>query len=102
MNLDKLNKVMDKVRYLLLTYPNTRDNDLRLCYMYWNRERTQDLTEIKASEFLILMNAGGYTKESTIKRARRKINELEPLTRGKSYNNRKKQETEVRNNINKL
>lgn len=100
MDLSNFKTVKDKVRQLLILKPESKDNDIRLKYYFWQIELGVSLNKISASKLLELEFKGRLTDSSTILRARRQLNEKEPETRGKSYNNRKNKEIEVRNQIN--
>lgn len=72
-------KVYDKVKYFLEAFPQTRDSDKLLIYLYWNNQQLRvfgkqgDLTK----EFLL----GSATSSETIRRCRQKIQEENPELR---------------------
>lgn len=90
-----------KVYELLMTLPSTRDCDNKLIAFY-HAEEVGGLDAIKnlsAYEYLKLIIANKLTNPSNISRARRKIQETYPETRGLQYEKRKLREKEVRENI---
>ena len=96
--LKKLEKTMDKVKYLLQNFSHLRDDDNRLVANIWNNELSH-LKQNDVIDFLLLYSQGRITTADTITRARRKIQELHPELRGKNYNKRHVTQKKVRKNI---
>lgn len=89
-----------KVKYLLETYPIARDHDSILCTSYWRFETGKDMSDVNVIELFSLIETNNATPQSTILRARRKINQEYPSTRGKFYKSRKERASEIRGSIN--
>ncbi len=100
--IDQLKDKKQKVEHLLKTKPLTRDDDNLLLATYWYFEIRESIENLSAVEFLRLLTEGRLTGSETIRRVRQKLQEQNPTLRGKSYKARKKEETEVRNEIGKL
>lgn len=85
----------DQVREILIKYPSTRDDDMKLygVFMWQNQLISQSETFYQVC---------GSAKERQlptyegITRSRRKVQEREPELRGKRYADRKKEEEEYR------
>ena len=75
---------------------------MELTLVFWESELNKDLRDISALSLLMDINHKKATPQSTILRARRQLNQLEPETRGKSYKGRKENETVITQNINKI
>lgn len=88
------NTVRDKVKMILEKYPETRDNDHMLVWMYWTNMREDMSVLLDINKF--------YKLDSwdTISRIRRKIQEENESLRGKRYYERKKLQT-IHSEINK-
>lgn len=99
--INKIKNIQPLVKQLLEKYPDLRDSDDRL---YVNLIVLADPVlrnpNTTANYFLSLMSKGEYPSFESISRARRKVQELHPELRGKSYKGRKEKEVEVRENIN--
>ena len=100
----KKNDVKEMVISLLNNQPHLRDNDERLIATFQMYEigGKEKLQTISAFEFLKMIIDKKLTSGSTISRARRKIQETMPETRGINYEKRKKREKEIRKNVNDL
>lgn len=93
----KIKSNYDKVEWFLINKPFTRDSDLKLIAIWWRNEAVkQGLYE---EDFLEDFAKGKYTTPEAITRARRKVQELNPHLRGKSYKTRKENEQKVREQI---
>jgi hypothetical protein len=94
----------DKVRELLIEFPDYRDDDLRLiaAFYYSNYGKHSTFENMTAMEFLMNFSKGVYISPDQITRIRRKLQEQEEGLRGKKYNERHKNELEVRDEIKEL
>lgn len=103
--MQELKTTILKVESLLLKHPILRDDENRLCATYWNIQLKSyglALESMTALDFLKMMSEKKLTPESTITRARRKVNQDNEETRGKSYKGRKEKEIEYRQEINNI
>ena len=90
-----------KIEELLKKYPSTRDNDSLLVATYHKLEIGSEKFEtLSAREYLTKIINGELITADTITRGRRKIQELNPELRGKTYIERQKNSIEMRNRIN--
>lgn len=95
-----MKKHKDKVRELLVEYPEYRDDDLRLiASFYFANYGRNNLQNLTAMEFLMNFSKGVYLPPDQITRIRRKLQEQEPELRGKKYYERHKSELETRDQI---
>lgn len=101
MNLKQFKTTKDKVRALINEKPYLKDDDNELCLVFWGHETGCNMAFTSVMSLLDDISSGWATPQSTILRARRQLNQLEPETRGKSYKGRKENEEEIRKNINK-
>jgi len=61
---NKIEKTLDKVKYILRTYPETRNNDNKLCQMYWQEfDKVESLNDLQYA-----------TPAEAIRRSRQLIN----------------------------
>lgn len=93
----------DTVRKFLVQYPQLRDSYKKLATQIWYVELRQlgcVPSQISATDFFSLYTSGKLSNEETIQRARRKLQESEPMLRGVNYGDRKREEKEVREQIN--
>ena len=100
--IDDLNETGKEVYRLLMKYPHLKDSDRRLvatyhCYEVGGKE---NLSKMSAVEYLDAIIQSRLTNPDTITRARRKVQEEHPEARGEKYLKRKKNESEVREQIN--
>ena len=101
--LSDINETGSEVYRLLMKYPHLRDNDQRLVATFHNYEvgGTKILSSMTAIEYLNAIIESRLTNPETITRARRKVQEEYPETRGGKYLKRKKAEYEIREQISK-
>jgi hypothetical protein len=72
-----------------MNIPETRDHDHALCYIIWAEEfksRGIHIDDVTIPSMMIHMHSGLISKQSTIERCRRNINQKHKDTRGRSYN----------------
>lgn len=91
-----MKKTIERVKEILTTYPNARDDDRLLVKMIWYVETPITLT---VCDFLDYYCEGAITSESTIRRARRKVQELYPELRGKKWHERHAQQEQVKKEL---
>lgn len=102
----KFKQVMSWVERELRLNPETNDSDSLLCAIIWYKQyEAIKHAFVDPDDYITflrrLINKELFTPES-ITRARRKLQELYPELRGKTYFKRKRKQTEVKNYINKL
>jgi hypothetical protein len=77
-----------RVKKALESNSNCRDNDSTLCAFIWDEDCKnigEDFKSISAIQFLHLVDTGKISKQQSILRSRRNINNKNYVTRGKSY-----------------
>ena len=72
-----------KVEWILRKHPLSMDNDHHLLGNYWQYE-------CKGGDFFSLIKAGKLTPAASILRARRKVQEDNPMLRGANYQGKKR------------
>jgi hypothetical protein len=104
MNFENLEDVKSIVEGLLINNPKTRDSDnlLVATYYFYEVGGKAVLQNQSAYDFLKNMSAGSLTSFESISRARRKIQEQNPLLRGNNYKQRKESSEQIRENIKNL
>ena len=86
-----------KIRTLLETNLETRDNDNLLISLIWESE----LNHNNLATFFEDFKNGKHTSSESIRRARQKLQEQNEELRGVTYNDRQRKGHEVRQTINK-
>lgn len=87
----------NRIKWILETYPDTKDNDKTLCWKYWSHFEFQDDINYgyygdNTNTIKLTMSFHEYqlcTSESSITRARRQLQRFHPELRGSEYNKRK-------------
>jgi hypothetical protein len=104
MNFKNLKDVKSIVEELLIKNPKTRDSDnLLVATYYFYEEGGKDFLQNQtAYDFLKKMSDGKLTSFESISRARRKIQEQNPLLRGNNYKERKENSDDIREKIKNL
>lgn len=92
-------KYKDIVFDLLSKHPVLRDNDTLLISLVWNTQLEQKDYE-GSRDFLDVMLLGYLAKPESVTRARRKIQEDNPLLRGKTHGKRQEEQSNVLNQLN--
>ena len=77
--------LLDNVKNVLLTRESSRDSDMRLCYFIWRDFESTNTNEIMATKLLEMLDKRQISSIESIGRARRKIQEEHPETRGSNY-----------------
>ena len=94
----KISKLVDRVQDVLNDDDKARDNDYRLeCIIY---SKYFDLSKINVLEFYHKLNDSKIPSPASIRRARRKCQELYPNTRGKKYDLRQHKQKDVKDDLN--
>jgi len=94
-------KYKDIVFDLLSKHPVLRDNDTLLISSVWDVQLEQKDYE-GSRDFLDVMRLGYLAKPESVTRARRKIQEDNPLLRGKTHAKRQEEQLNVLNQLKKL
>lgn len=103
---DRLNNMIDMVKYVLEQNYEARDNDILLQkvihYNEYKRKGLEyNLQQRSWLEYLNDVTEGTISRPETIRRARRKCQELHSTTRGDKYDSRKAKQSEVRESLKK-
>ena len=101
---DQLNNMIDMVKYVLEKNYEARDNDILLQKVihyneYKRKGMEYNLKQRTWLEHLDDITEGTISRPETIRRARRKCQELHPTTRGRKYESRKAKQSEVRDSL---
>ena len=101
--------MQDKVKAILLEKAVTRDNDFYLMYSLWldefNNLKTEKMNHLDSFDhvdvlrLMRLLNEKKLTHPSAITRARRKVQETHPLTRGKLWEKRHQEQLQVQRDL---
>ena len=99
-----LSTMIEKVKYVLENNSEARDNDVILqkvihCHEYKRKGMEYNLKQRTWLEHLDDIAEGTITRPETIRRARRKCQELHPTTRGRKYESRKAKQSEIRDSL---
>ena len=99
-----LSNMIEMVKYVLESNQEARDNDILLQkVIHYNEYRKKgmeyNLQQRSWVEYLGDITKGTISKAETIRRARRKCQELYPTTRGRKYESRKAKQSEVREGL---
>jgi hypothetical protein len=100
----KINDMQVVVKQLLEMYPTYRDDDRKLVAHVWMMQvgGDREMANIDLYSFMKKwVDDDDIVSPDTITRARRKLQQLHPNLRGETYLKRHREETDVRNNINK-
>ena len=95
-------KMQDKVKEILIRMSHCRDSDVYLIYEIWKQELAKynyDINNMKLVPVLKLWFNKEISHPSAIMRARRKVQEEHEETRGKVYEERHKQQKQVREDL---
>lgn len=95
----------EEVHRLLLETTRLRDCDMLLSLVFWNKELKKmnfDIKKKTAEELMLVMYQKKLTKQSTIQRCRRLVNEMNEETRGLSWKLGRKLEPEVRQELKQI
>ena len=100
----KINKMIDMVKYILEKNTEARDDDILLQKVihyneYKRKGMEYNLKQRSWIEHLDDITEGIISRPETIRRARRKCQQLHPTTRGKKYESRKAKQSEVKEGL---
>jgi predicted SprT family Zn-dependent metalloprotease len=99
-----LSNMIEMVKYVLESNQEARDNDVLLQKVihyneYKRKGMEYNLKQRTWLEHLDDITEGTISRPETIRRARRKCQELYPTTRGRKYESRKAKQSEVREGL---
>ena len=99
-----LSTMIEKVKYVLESNREARDNDVLLQKVihyneYKRKGMEYNLKQRPWVDYLEDITKGTISKAETIRRARRKCQELHPTTRGRKYESRKAKQSEIRDSL---
>tara|TARA_R100000742_G_C4247452_1_gene66162 strand:+ start:181 stop:552 length:372 start_codon:yes stop_codon:yes gene_type:complete len=99
-----LNNMIDMVKYVLEKNQEARDNDILLQkVIHYNEYRKKgmeyNLKQRTWLEHLDDITSGTISRPETIRRARRKCQQLYSTTRGKKYDSRKAKQGEIKEKL---
>ena len=95
-------KMQDRVKSILLTKYHCRDNDVYLIYEIWAKELAKYNINIKNMHLVPTLKMWvnkQISHPSAIMRARRKVQEEHPETRGSVWKERHKQQKQVKQDL---
>ena len=94
----KMIKMIDKVKGILDDNEKARDNDCLLeCMIY---DKYLDIEKRSVLDFYLKLDKRQLPSPASIRRARRKCQELYPNTRGEKYNLRKSNQKTIKSELN--
>ena len=96
--------MIEMVKYVFENNSESRDNDVILqkvihCHEYKRKGMEYNLKQRSWLEHLDDITEGTISRPETIRRARRKCQELHPTTRGRKYESRKAKQSEIRDSL---
>ena len=99
-----LNNMIEMVKHVLENNHEARDNDVLLqkvihYHEYKRKGMEYNLKQRSWLEHLDDITNGTISRPETIRRARRKCQQLHPATRGRKYESRKAKQSEVRDSL---
>ena len=99
-----LSNMIEMVKYVLENNHEARDNDVLLQKVihyneYKRKGMEYNLKQRSWLEHLDDITEGTISRPETIRRARRKCQELHPTTRGRRYGSRKAKQSEIRDSL---
>ena len=99
-----LSNMIEMVKYVLENNHEARDNDVLLQKVihyneYKRKGMEYNLKQRPWVDYLEDITKGTISKAETIRRARRKCQELHPTTRGRKYESRKAKQSEIRDSL---
>lgn len=101
--IEKIKSLKEIVKNKLLQNESNRDSDSKLIANIWyNQIGGSNIAKMSAMDLLKIISEDKLSSPESIRRVRQKIQETDPLLRGKSYKVRKVKAEEVRYEINKI
>ena len=95
-------KMQDKIKHILLTKRHCRDNDVYLIYEIWAEELAKYNLNIKNMHLMPVLKMWAkkeISHPSAIMRARRKVQEEHKETRGIFWEERHKQQKQIKKDL---
>ncbi len=93
-------KTKEKVKTLLETYSELRDDDVRLmCNIWIDDLHPRNINDMTACELLCRLKDGELTHFESIRRFRQKLQEELVYLRGKKYDERHKRQSKVKHDL---
>ena len=95
-------KMQDKIKHILLTKRHCRDNDVYLIYEIWAEELAKYNLNIKNMHLMPVLKMWAkkeISHPSAIMRARRKVQEEHKETRGIVWEERHKQQKQIKKDL---
>jgi len=96
---DNISKLVDEIKIILEDDVEARDNDLRLECIIYSRLYKIDLEKTNVFDFYIMLMHKNIPNNSSIRRARRKCQELYWDTRGSKYTKRQEKQNQVKEEL---
>lgn len=96
-----LKTLAEKVKFILTEAKSCQDDDT-LLYAAILMMDGYNTKEMSAEDMLVLMSIGTIPKYEAVTRARRKVQELNPLLRGKKYRRRIAEQDIVKDQISSI
>jgi hypothetical protein len=102
--LKHITNATEVVRRYLIKFPHLRDDDFKLIASVWAEQLggKERLKSMSAFDFVQLFSEGKLSSPESIRRSRQKLQEDTLELRGLKYNERKKQEQIIKNQINSI
>lgn len=98
--IEKIKNLKGKVTQLLFDKESNRDSDNKLIANIWYSQiGGANIAKMSAMDLLRLISEDQLSYPESIRRIRQKIQENDPLLRGKSYKSRKEKAEEARKEI---
>tara|TARA_Y100000004_G_scaffold94601_1_gene105994 strand:+ start:654 stop:962 length:309 start_codon:yes stop_codon:yes gene_type:complete len=82
---EQMKTIKEKVEFLLINYPELRDDDFRLISNYFAFLMQDKIDNMSAKDFLKLFSQGKLPHTESIRRCRQKLQEENSELRGLNY-----------------
>lgn len=97
-------KLKQRIEEILIALPHCRDDDSRLIANIWQRQMIErhgreNYTKMSAKALMNEFVKGHLSSPESIRRMRQKIQEIQPLLRGDSYNIRQRHQGEIKKEL---
>jgi len=86
-----LKGIAGKVKFLLETYPDTKESDNTLIKHIWS-EQCEKLNICTTNDFFKHLTLGTFINYESVRRVRQKLQETYPELRGVNYSHKKKKQ----------
>ena len=98
----KNKNILEMVRRILQKHPQSQDSDNDLLARIWYSEfLSYGVVKETATTFCKLLVEGKLSNPESIRRTRQRIQQIHPLLRGYTYNDRQKKSYKIRKEYNK-